>query len=93
MLAEPGNEFDHVYFPESGMLSLLAVLRDGKAIETATVGREEVVGVSAFPPRATKLQREVRFVPATYLTPLNRPGAQANQIASIEGPPEFREKP
>ena len=47
VLAEPGDEFDQVYFPESGMLSLLAVLRDGKAIETATVGREGVVGAMA----------------------------------------------
>ena len=46
VLAEPGDEFDQVYFPQSGMLSLLAVLRDGKAIETATVGREGVVGAS-----------------------------------------------
>lgn len=44
VLAEPGDEFDQIYFPQSGMLSLLAVLRDGKAIETATVGREGVVG-------------------------------------------------
>ena len=47
VLAEPGDEFDQVYFPQSGMLSLLAVLRDGKAIETATVGREGVVGAMA----------------------------------------------
>jgi CRP-like cAMP-binding protein len=44
VLREPGDEVDHVYFPHSGMLSLLAVMRDGKAIETATVGREGVVG-------------------------------------------------
>src|SRR5258706_16204351 len=44
MLVGAGEEFDQVYFPQSGMLSLLAVLRDGKAIETATVGREGVVG-------------------------------------------------
>jgi CRP-like cAMP-binding protein len=47
VLAEPGDEFDQVYFPQSGMLWLLAVLRDGKAIETATVGREGVVGAMA----------------------------------------------
>jgi CRP-like cAMP-binding protein len=47
ILAEPGDEFEQVYFPESGMLSLLAVLLDGKAIETATVGREGVVGAMA----------------------------------------------
>jgi CRP-like cAMP-binding protein len=47
ILVEPGDEFDQVYFPHNGMLSLLAVLRDGKAIETATVGREGVVGAMA----------------------------------------------
>src|SRR5712672_4864769 len=47
MLVGAGEEFDHVYFPHCGMLSLLAVLRDGKAIETATVGREGVVGAMA----------------------------------------------
>lgn len=38
VLREPGDEVDHVYFPHSGMLSLLAVMRDGKAVETATIG-------------------------------------------------------
>ena len=47
VLAEAGDEVDQIYFPQSGMLSLLAVLRDGKAIETATVGREGVVGAMA----------------------------------------------
>ncbi len=47
VLIEADNEVDQVYFPHNGMLSLLAVLRDGKAIETATVGREGVVGAMA----------------------------------------------
>ncbi|UZE50362.1 Crp/Fnr family transcriptional regulator [Rhodopseudomonas sp. P2A-2r] len=47
ILLEAGEEADQVYFPHSGMLSLLAVMRDGKAIETATVGREGVVGAMA----------------------------------------------
>src|SRR6266404_152424 len=46
-LIEAGEEFDCVYFPHYGMVSLLAVLKDGKAIETATVGREGVVGAMA----------------------------------------------
>jgi CRP-like cAMP-binding protein len=45
--ASSRREFDQVYFPQSGMPSLLVVLRDGKAIETATVGREGVVGAMA----------------------------------------------
>ena len=44
---ETGDQVDQVYFPHNGMFSLLAVMRDGKAIETATVGREGVVGAMA----------------------------------------------
>lgn len=47
VLYEAGDEVDQVYFPHDGMLSLLSVLRDGKAIETATVGCEGVVGAMA----------------------------------------------
>jgi CRP-like cAMP-binding protein len=44
VLYEAGAEVDQVYFPLSGMISLLVVMRDGSGIETATVGREGVVG-------------------------------------------------
>jgi len=44
VLAEPGVDVDHAYFPLSGAVSLLVVMRNGKAIETGTVGREGVVG-------------------------------------------------
>jgi CRP-like cAMP-binding protein len=44
---EAGAEVDYIYFPHGGMFSLLAVMRDGKAIETATVGREGVIGAMA----------------------------------------------
>ena len=47
VLLEAGNEFDHVFFPHTGMISLLVVLKDGKSIETATVGCEGVVGAMA----------------------------------------------
>lgn len=47
VLCEAGDEVDQIYFPHGGMLSLLTVLRDGKGIETATVGREGVVGAMA----------------------------------------------
>ena len=47
VLCQAGDEVDQVYFPLCGMLSLLTVMRDGKAIETATVGREGVVGAMA----------------------------------------------
>jgi len=44
LVLEAGDEFDNVWFPHNGMMSLLVVLSDGKSIETATVGREGVIG-------------------------------------------------
>jgi CRP-like cAMP-binding protein len=35
---------DHVFFPLSGMISILAVMKTGEQIETAIVGREGAVG-------------------------------------------------
>jgi CRP-like cAMP-binding protein len=65
VLVEAGNEVDQVYFPHSGMLSLLAVLRDGKAIETATVGCEGVVGAMAGLGLYKSLVRVVVQMPLT----------------------------
>jgi CRP-like cAMP-binding protein len=47
VLHEPGDVFNQVYFPHAGMVSLLAVMQNGMAVETATIGREGVVGASA----------------------------------------------
>lgn len=44
ILCEPGDDVAHVYFPLSGAVSLLVVMRDGKTIETGTVGCEGVIG-------------------------------------------------
>lgn len=44
VLQEAGAPIDHVYFLDSGMVSLLTGGRDGRAIETAVVGREGLVG-------------------------------------------------
>ncbi len=63
VLQEPGDEVEQVYFPYSGMISLLAVTKDGKAVETATVGREGVVGAMAGLGLHTSLARAVVQVP------------------------------
>lgn len=45
ILHEPGDVVRHAYFPRgSTLVSYLVVLRDGRAIETALVGREGAVG-------------------------------------------------
>jgi CRP-like cAMP-binding protein len=63
VLLEAGEEFDQVYFPHNGMLSLLVVLHDGKAIEVATVGRDGVVGAMAGLGLYTSLVRVVVQLP------------------------------
>lgn len=44
VLHEPGDAIEQVYFPLSGMISLLAVMQSGEAIETGIVGADGVVG-------------------------------------------------
>lgn len=44
-LFEPGGPVDGVYFPESGLISIVTPLRDGHTLETAIVGTEGCVGV------------------------------------------------
>lgn len=65
MLLEAGEEIDQIYFPHNGMLSLLMVMRDGKAIETATVGREGAVGAMAGLNLYKSLVRVVVQLPLT----------------------------
>jgi CRP-like cAMP-binding protein len=48
VLYEPGERIRHVYFPTSGMISLLLVLNDGAVAEVARVGNEGVLGLPVF---------------------------------------------
>jgi len=65
VLYEAGDEVEHVYFPHNGMVSLLSVMQSGKAIETATVGREGVVGAMAGLGLYTSMVRAVVQLPMT----------------------------
>ena len=48
VLAEQGEIIEQIYFPHSGMVSIVIVLEQGeKSVETATVGREGAVGAVA----------------------------------------------
>jgi CRP-like cAMP-binding protein len=45
VLLEPEDPIEQVYFPETGMISLLVLTREGAAIETSVVGREGALGL------------------------------------------------
>jgi CRP-like cAMP-binding protein len=47
IVCEAGGLLKHAYFPEGAVLSLLTVLENGSAIETANIGREGAFGLFA----------------------------------------------
>ena len=48
VLFDVDRPIEHVYFPEEAVISILSVMSDGSAIETATVGHEGMVGLPVF---------------------------------------------
>ncbi len=47
LLHRAGDPIEHVYFPGGGFFSIVTMLRDGRMVEVATVGREGMVGITA----------------------------------------------
>jgi CRP-like cAMP-binding protein len=48
ILLDVDASLDHVFFPHSGVISVVALYADGNVIEMATIGREGFAGVQAF---------------------------------------------
>jgi CRP-like cAMP-binding protein len=48
VMIDPNRPIDHVYFVEEGVVSILGVMEDGTAVETATIGQEGMVGLPVF---------------------------------------------
>ena len=48
VLYEHGDQTEYVYFPLDAVVSQLAIMEDGTTIETAMVGREGLLGMSAI---------------------------------------------
>jgi CRP-like cAMP-binding protein len=47
VLTDADSALDHVFFPDSGVVSVVAVYADGRVIEMATIGREGCTPVQA----------------------------------------------
>jgi CRP-like cAMP-binding protein len=47
ILMDADSSLNHVFFPDSGVVSVVAVYSDGSVIEMATIGREGCTGVQA----------------------------------------------
>jgi len=48
ILFDGDKPIEHVYFPVTNVVSVLGVMSDGTAVETATVGFEGIVGLAVF---------------------------------------------
>jgi CRP-like cAMP-binding protein len=46
MLEQPGRSVDAVYFPQTGMISLIVQMPEDKSVEVGTVGSEGAVGMA-----------------------------------------------
>jgi CRP-like cAMP-binding protein len=47
-LYEPNKKIEYVYFPNSGLISLVVVMDDGKTVEIGVLGREGFAGVPSI---------------------------------------------
>ena len=52
VLLDADSSLEHIYFPDSGVISIVAVYPDGSIIEMATIGREGATG----PPGSARCQ-------------------------------------
>lgn len=48
VLIRPNTPFEHVYFVDEGLASLVALVEHGRAVEVGTIGNEGLVGAYAL---------------------------------------------
>jgi CRP-like cAMP-binding protein len=59
LLYDPGDTIDTVYFPNNCVISLMTLMDDGSAIESATIGREGALGLGVATGPRQSLSRTV----------------------------------
>ena len=67
ILYEARSPMDYAYFPSRGVVSAVAVMEDGRAIEVATVGDEGMVGLPLLVGAKTTANRVIVQVPGEAL--------------------------
>ncbi|MCA0355681.1 MAG: Crp/Fnr family transcriptional regulator [Proteobacteria bacterium] len=63
LLYDPGDVIDQVYFPAHCVISLMTLMENGAAIESATIGREGALGLMAAAGPRQSLSRAVVQAP------------------------------
>jgi len=63
LLYDPGDRIDVIYFPHDGVISMMTLMENGAAIESATIGWEGAVGLSAAAAPRHSLSRAIVQTP------------------------------
>src|SRR6516165_12661928 len=63
LLYDPGDRIDTIYFPHDGVISLMTLMENGAAIESATIGREGALGLMAAVAPRQSLSRAIVQTP------------------------------
>jgi CRP-like cAMP-binding protein len=63
LLYDPGDLIDLVYFPHDGVISLMTLMQNGAAIESATIGCEGALGLTAAVAPRQSLSRAIVQTP------------------------------
>jgi CRP-like cAMP-binding protein len=66
-LQERGKPIESVVFPTSGMISIIAMMRDGASVEVGLVGREGMLGVQAVLGDDVSLNEAMVQIPGSAL--------------------------
>src|SRR5579862_2121939 len=85
VLLDADSSLDHVYFPDSGVVSVVAVYADGNIIEMATIGREGCTGLQAVLGAKSSSVRLLVQIPGTAAKMSRRAFMRA-----VESMPSFR---
>ena len=79
---EPGKPIEHVYFPLTTVISMLAVMDDGQAVEVATMGNEGMAGLPVFLGASTSPDLAFAQVPGRAL---RMPAGEFRELANGAG--------
>src|SRR3954447_8188701 len=63
LLYDPGDRIDAVFFPHDGVISLMTLMENGAAIESATIRREGALGLGAAVSPRRSLPRAIVQTP------------------------------
>ncbi|MDB5444803.1 MAG: hypothetical protein JWQ97_120 [Phenylobacterium sp.] len=77
LLYDPGDRIDSVYFPHDGVISLMTLMENGAAIESATIGLEGALGLPAAVTPRQSMSR------AIVQTPMKASRVSAAQLHEV----------